>query len=101
MKLLTHMRGSDSNPLRDDFEFDDGNFYRREHPREGWPTGPIRWLVSVDYSIYRHAPIGNPTLVRDLETAYQQWASPANPERQTYKSVAAPDARPAANSATH
>ena len=94
MKLLIHQRSHDSNPLRDDFFFDDGNFYRRVSPREEWVKTPPEWVESTGYNIYGYYPVANPNKVKDLEKAYQQWASPANPERQTYKPMQPPTLDP-------
>ena len=71
VRLVFHLRSSDTIPLRDDFKFEDGNFYRREHPREGWSTDPVRWLMSVDYSIHKYAPVEDHERVKELEKAYQ------------------------------
>jgi hypothetical protein len=97
MKLLTHQRRHDSNPLRDDFIFDDGNFYRRVSPREirrEQVKTPPEWLESTGHTIHGYYPVANPNKVKDLETAYQQWASPTNPERQTCKPMATPTLDP-------
>jgi hypothetical protein len=94
MKLLTHQRNHDSNSLRDDFLFDDGNFYRRVIPRGVRVRTPPEWLKSTGYVIHGYYPVANPNKVKDLETAYQHWLSPANSERQTYKPMAAPTLDP-------